>query len=96
MSADTTRCPMPKCGAAVDRWPHRCGRVAGHDGEHGPPNPFLVGDPMYGTLVCRVCDGEIRADEPHRRVIRFWMLPGRGGWRRSRAHDVEATRVDSR
>lgn len=95
-AAYAKRCPMPKCGVAMDRWPHQCGRVTGHDGEHGPPNPFIIGDPAYGTLLCRVCGGDILADEPHRRVIRFWMLPGRGGWRRAFAHDLEVVASDGK
>ena len=84
----STPCRIPKCNALMDRWPDQCGRPLGHDGEHGPPNPFLVGDPWWGTLVCRVCGGEIHADEPYRKVKRFWWFPGQGGWRYAFAHDA--------
>jgi hypothetical protein len=84
-------CEMPRCGEPLDRWPGACGRVRGHDGDwHGPRNPVLIGDPWYGNLVCRTCGGNIHADEPHRKVVRFWWLPGRGGWARSFAHDLGA------
>lgn len=88
------RCVLPTCGAAYGA-PRGCGRVAGHSGDHGPRNPFLIGDPRYGTLVCRACGERILADEPYRKVVRLAWLPGRGGWSRSFAHAPELLGVSS-
>lgn len=89
-ATEMNRCVLPKCGTTLNEWPGICSRVKGHDGRHGPPNPFLVADPWWGTLICHVCGKEIFADEPYRKVVRFWWIPGRGGWRHAFAHDVDA------